>query len=136
MLNEQRVKQMVKLAFYESGKGSEEIKISSCSRKSYINRNTWLSVLWVTVAYVALLCFLGWGLLGTVIGNLTTMQLISMLILLSGIYAMILVLCVIKARQYYKNKHARAYFHVKKFKQDLAELDRMYDKEDSNGEII
>ena len=36
MLNEERVKHMTKLAFYESKGGSEDLKVSFCYKKKYI----------------------------------------------------------------------------------------------------
>ena len=48
MLNEKRVKHMVKLASYEEKGGTEEIKISSYFRKDYVSFNVLVSLLWVT----------------------------------------------------------------------------------------
>ena len=51
-------------------------------------------------------------------------------------YVALLILYITKARELYKKKHARAHRHVKRFQEDLTELERMYDKEDYDGENI
>jgi len=38
----------------------------------------------------------------------------------------------VKERKISKIRHARAYHHAKKFKEDLAELEKLYEKEDIN----
>ena len=54
MLNEERVKHMTKLAFYESKGGSEDLKVSFRYKKDYIGVNVFWSALWMTIAYIAL----------------------------------------------------------------------------------
>ena len=55
MLNENRVKHMVKLAMYEHKEGVQEIKTSSFYKKDYISFNMLWSIVWATIAYVILL---------------------------------------------------------------------------------
>ena len=49
MLDEQKIKLMTKLAFYEKTQGKEDFKISEYYRKDYTSLHVICSILWVTV---------------------------------------------------------------------------------------
>lgn len=136
MLNEERVKHMVKLADYESKGGSEEIKISSYFKKDYISMNTLWSLIWMTIAYVLCVWGIWLAVKDLVTVELTQVQIMSVIILIAGIYLMLFVLYMVIARRIYKKKHARAYFRVKKFKENLAVLEEMYEKEEHDAETV
>ena len=136
MLNEERVKHMVKLSFYETKGGSEEIKISSHLKKTYLRLNALWSFLWVTVAYVVFVTLVGVAFMPGILENLGKPQKFVIGFALSGIYLVVLIAYLVKTRTVYKKKHARAYHHVQRFKEDLAQLERMYQKEDDNGKTI
>lgn len=136
MLNEERVKHMIKLADYETKGGSEEIKISSYFKKDYIRMNTLWSLIWMTIAYA--LCVGGVWLLvqDLVTMELTKAQSLSVMILTGGIYFALFVVYTVISRRIYKKRHARAYFRVKKFSENLAILENMYEKEEHDAETI
>lgn len=136
MLNEERVKHMVKLSFYETKGGSEEIKISSRLKKTYLRLNMLWSFLWVTLAYVISLVLIVMAFMQDVIPYLDRPRKFIIVLALFGIYVVVLLAYLVKTRTVYKKKHARAYHHVQKFKEDLAQLERMYQKEDNHGETI
>lgn len=132
MLNEERVKHMVKLALYESGSGAEELKASSYFKKDYINFNMWCTIMWITVAYMFFVLLLGITYMQTLVESMSISKISLILIALILVYLAILVIYIILARKLYRKKHAKAYHRVKKFKQDLAELETLYRKEDFN----
>ncbi len=134
MLNEERVKHMIRLADYEAKGGKEEIKISSHFKKDYIGLNTFLSVVWMTVAYVLFVGGIWLAIRDLITAEITKEQNLYLLILVTGIYLVFLVVYIIKARRFYKRKHARAYHRVKKFKKNLIILEEMYEKEDRDAE--
>lgn len=136
MLNEERVKHMIKLADYESKGGSEEIKISSELKKDYISSNVLWSILWMTIAYA--LCIFGiWlSIRDLIVVEITQELSLYMIILIAGFYLVLLIVYIIKARRFYKRKHARAYHRVKKFKENLAILEKLYEKEEHDAETI
>lgn len=136
MLNEERVKHMTKLAFYETKGGTEEIKISAYYKKEYINFNMWCSIIWMTLAFAAFVIMLGLTFAKDLIEDLSRQRLTVVVIAISIIYLILLVSYIILSRKHYRKKHARAYHRVKRFKQDLQELEHMYEKEDYNGETI
>lgn len=136
MLNEERVKHMVKLSFYETKGGSEEIKISSYMKRTYVRLNMLWSLLCVTVAYVITVALLGMAFMQGVWGALGRPQKFIIGLALFGIYLVVLIAYLVKTRMVYKKKHARAYHRVQKFKEGLAQLEHMYQKEDNHGETI
>lgn len=132
MLNEERVKHMTKLAFYETKGGSDDIKVSFQFKKDYIGFNTFWSALWMTIAYIALVLIAVVTFMGGVLDTLSSKQLMTIILSFFGIYLILLIAYVRYAKQIYKRKHARAYHRVKKFKEELEQLERMYEKEDGN----
>lgn len=132
MLNEERVKHMVKLAFYETTGGDEEVKISFYHKKDYIGFHTFMAGLWVTIAYIVLLVFITMTFMGNAFEVLSGKQLIVVAIALFGIYLIVLFAYTTSVKKIYKKKHARAYHRVKKFKEELDELEKLYEKEDGN----
>ena len=136
MLNEERVKHMIKLADYETKKGNEEMKISSYFKKDYISMKTLGSIVWMTIAYILCVVAIWLSVREFVTVELTENQILSLVVLIAGFYIMLFVMYMIIARRFYKKKHARAYHRMKKFKEDLAVLERMYEKEDHDAETI
>lgn len=136
MLNEERVKHMIKLADYETKKGNEEMKISSYFKKDYISMKTLESIVWMTIAYILCVVAIWLSVREFVTVELTENQILSLVVLIAGFYIMLFVMYMIIARRFYKKKHARAYYRMKKFKEDLAVLERMYEKEDHDAETI
>lgn len=136
MLNEQRVKHMVKLAFYESKNGKEDLKISSYFKKDYIGFNIWGSILWMTVAYIIFMVLLGITFVPGLVEKIGFFNVMLIGIATAMVYIILLITYIVTSKKFFKKKHARAYHRVKKFKKDLETLEAMYEKEDINGETF
>ena len=136
MLNEERVKHMVKLADYETKRGNEEMKISSYFKNDYISMNTLASLVWMTIAYILCIVAIWLSVREFVTVELTEPQIQSLVVLIVGLYLVLFIMYMVIARRFYKKKHARAYHRMKRFKEDLAVLERMYEKEDHDAETI
>ena len=136
MLNEERVKRMTKLALYETRGGSEELKISSYFKKDYISMKVLSSVIWLSIAYIVALALLGVSFMNILMENLTIGILVAIVVLTILVYVALLITYIVVAGKLYKKRHARAYHRVKRFKQDLAELESLYEKEDGDAEAI
>ena len=132
MLNEERIKHMTKLAFYETKGGSEELEISFHYKKDYISFNTFWSGLWFTIAYGVLIAIIGVAFLGKILDAMTSTQLMAVTGSVIGLYVILLLAYTKKAKKIYKRKHARAYHHAKRFKDELDELEKLYAKENDN----
>ena len=136
MLNEDRVKHMIKLADYETKGGKEEQKITSFYKKDYISMNIMWTLLWMTVAYGLVVGTVWLALRDLVTVELTQIQVLSLWILIASIYIVLFVTYMVAAKRYYKRRHARAYHRVKKFKENLMILEKMYEKEDQDAETV
>lgn len=132
MLNEERVKHMTKLALYETKGGEEDLKIGFRYKQDYISFNTFWSAFWMTVSYVLLVFLLGICFMKDVWGNLSSKEMLIIIFALLGIYFVLLLSYIRHAKQIYKKRHAKAYHHIKKFKDELEKLETMYEKEDDN----
>lgn len=136
MLNEERVKHMIKLADYETKGGKEEQRISSFYKKDYISINILWTLLWMTVAYGLVVLTVWLALRDLVTVELTQIHVLSLLILIANVYLVLFITYMIAAKRYYRRRYARAYHRVKKFKENLMILERMYEKEDQDAETV
>ena len=136
MLNEERVKHMIKLADYETKGGKEDQRISSFYKKNYININIMWTLLWMTIAYGLVIGTVWLVLRELVTVELTRIQVLSLVILIACIYIAFFITYMIAAKRYYKKRHARAYHRVKKFKENLMILEEMYEKEEQDAETV
>ena len=132
MLNEERVKHMTKLAFYEAKGGSEDLKVSFYYKKDYIGFQTFWSIFWMTIAFIALTALLVLSFMGNILEELSSGQLATIIFALLGIYLVLLIAYVRYARTISKKRHARAYHRVKRFKDELEQLEKMYEKEEDH----
>ena len=132
MLNEERVKHMTKLAFYETKEGEEDWKVGFRFKQDYIASNTFWSSFWMTIAYGALVFIMSVCFMKDVWGNLSSKETIVVAGAFFGIYLILLIAYIRYAKKIYKKKHAKAYHHMKKFKDELEKLEVMYEKEDDN----
>lgn len=129
MLNERRVKHMVKLASYESKRGVAEIKIDAQPKKNYISKNIIYSLLWMSVAYLLAALFVYKAFLSLVLTQITNQEKLIALVFFGLGYISLAVIYGIKAKAHYKAKHATAHHHVKQFEKDLKILEKMYEEE-------
>lgn len=133
MLNEKRVKHMVKLAIYENRDGENELKVSEYYKKDYISFNMLWSIIWMTIAYVIVVLLAALIGMNSLMNNLSLGLLITIAGSAVAIYVVLLIVCIICSRRFYKKKHARAYHRVKRFKDGLSILEEMYREENNNG---
>ncbi len=119
MLNEERIKHMTKLAFYESKGGKEDLKVSFRYKKDYIGINNFWAALWMTIAYIALVVLIVVTFMNDVLKGLSSRQLVAMILSFLGIYLILLIAYIRYARVLYTREHARAYHRMKKFREGL-----------------
>lgn len=130
MLNEKRVKHMVKLALYETKNGKEEIKASGFYKKDYVVVNVLRTAVWMTIGYVFLTILLLLSFMHMLVEDITMVKGIFLIVFIVVLYVGLLITYIFTSRRFYKEKHKRAYYHVKDFKENLEELETMYEKED------
>jgi len=131
MLNEKRVKHMVKLASYENRHGEEDFKVGSFFAKDYISYNMLISLVWVTLGYISLVVILGMTYINEILEYMHADNLVWIIASLILIYVGILVLYGKLAKSYYEKKHLKSKNNVKEFRKNLETLEKMYEREDA-----
>ena len=129
MLNEKRVKHMVKLASYDTKYGTEDMKVSTYFKNDYISMNLLFTFLWTTVSYVIVAALLGLSFMDLLLENLTLQKIIYIGGGAIGAYIVLLTTTLIIAGRYYKKKHLKARKHMKVYRANLDTLDHMYEQE-------
>ncbi len=129
MLNEKRVKHMVKLASYETKNGSEDMKVSSYFRGDYISFNVLCTLLWATVGFIAIVGLLGIAYMDVILEEITVQRGIYMIMGLVIVYVVLLLVYGVIAYYYYKKKHLNARSKMKRLAKELVTLEKMYEDE-------
>lgn len=130
MLNEKRVKHMVKLASYEMKNGADEFKISSYFRGDYISFNVLCTLLWTTIGYAAIVGLIVIAYMDVILERLTIQKGLLLIGAIGIIYVLFLVVYGIIAYFFYKKKHLNSRSRIKRFSQGLEELEKMYEREE------
>lgn len=129
MLDEQKIKLMTRLAFYENGQGKEDFKISEYYRKDYAGLHVICSILWVTVGYVCLGALIVLAGLDALMSKMSAGLIITLgLAAVVGYFVLVIAFAVISSHVF-NRKHRQARQRVKKYNHDLTRLLKMYEKE-------
>lgn len=131
MLNEKRVKHMVKLAFYETKNWSEDLKVSSYFRGDYISFNVLCTLIWATIGFGIIAGLLGIAYMDVILESLTIKKGLLLILGLIVVYIVMLIVYGVIAYRYYKKKHLLARNNAKQFGHGLEALEKMYEKEDA-----
>ena len=129
MLNEKRVKHMVKLASYETKYGTEDMKVSTYFKNDYISLNLLFTFLWTTVSYGVMAVLLVLSYMDMLLENMNLEKVIYIGGTVVGAYIIILTVTLIIAGRYFKKKHLRARKHMKAYRSNLESLEHMYEQE-------
>ena len=104
MLNEKRVKHMIKIASYEQKTGEEDQKINTYFKNDYVTMNVVISLLWVTVGYIAMVALVFLTNMKKMVENLKLSTLITFASgALIGYIIIMIVYGVVSANYYRKN---------------------------------
>lgn len=130
MLNEKRVKHMIRLASYDKQSGESDLKINSYFKRDYVGFNVLASLFWTTVGYVSVLGILFMAYMESLLENITVSSLISIgSTVLIGYFVTIIVFGCF-AIWFYGKKYKMARQNVKKYTKDLQILEKMYEREE------
>lgn len=131
MLNEKRVKHMVKLASYEAKNGADQIKINSFFKKDYVSYNVLITLLWITLGYLSFAGLLCLTFMENILENLSFANIVMLVAAIVAGYLFVLIVYGVGAARFYKKKHQAAKNGVKKYVRDLEVLERMYEREEA-----
>lgn len=129
MLNEERIKLMVKLSSYESKEGKEDFKVSSYYKKDYVSLNRWYTVIWTTIGYALIVALAGIANMEQIVEKLTLSSVIVMAASVVAGYVVMLIVYVAALGRVFKKKHGEARQRVKKYSHNLLVLSKVYEKE-------
>ena len=131
MLNEKRVKHMVKLATYENKKGAEELKISSFFRKDYVSYNVLISLLWVALGYLSLVGLVCFAFSEKIVEKMSSLGAFILVVAIVLGFILTLVFYGIGSVRFYRKKHQTAKSGTKRYARDLEILEKMYEREEA-----
>lgn len=129
MLDNEKVKLMTELAFYEQNQGKEDFKINEYYRNDYTGFHTICSIIWVTIGYIGIV---GLGMLAALeflLLNLSKTLIIRMVFGIVGGYFAVLIVYTLISQYIFRKKHKEAKQRMKLFNYSLTELLKMYEKE-------
>lgn len=129
MINEKRIKHMIRLASYEKKSGAEDLKIQSYFKKDYISINVWFSALWVTLGYMAIVAIVVMSKLEAMLEEVTIANVITWAGTIIIGYFIVLILYLCFATFFYRKKYQNAKQNAKKYAKDLHSLEKMYERE-------
>lgn len=131
MLNERRVKHMVKLASYESKRGKEDMKINSYFKKDYVSFNVLWTFIWITIGYVLIVGLIGFAYMEQFLDNFSIENAIMLMAIILGVYIALLVAYGFISARFYRKKHIEARHNMKNHIRGLEILEKMYNQEEA-----
>ncbi len=132
MLDENRVRLMIKLALYEESGGEKELKARSFFKKDYVRFNVWISLLWVSVGFAALGVIIFWTLPESFIDSVDSWVMVLLLIIYIAVYAAALVGYGMWQARVLREAYSASKDRVKEYKADLDALGVLYEGEGSS----
>ena len=131
MLNEQKIKKMRKLATYESGKGRKQLRISKYYRSDYIGLSLIKNFFLTTIGLLLLVYFGSKS--DYLMDNINQIDVVALgvkvilfyLVMIAGYSIITYVYCSVKYRQ--------AQEGVEEYYQELSQLKKMYDREETKA---
>lgn len=129
MLNNDKIRNMTRLALYEQGNGKNDIKISHFYKSDYIRYNILKTIVTVTVGIALLLGFAGLYNMEYIISNATKINYRQLGISLLILYLLIIIGYVILTIAVTSVKYKRARKSLVKYNRNLKELYAIYKAE-------
>ena len=130
MLNEEKVRTMIKLASYEQNEGKKYLTVSKYYRSDYIGLELIKNFFLITIAYILILA-IGVGYFAEeLLDNVNKMNLVGIGIGLIVVYLILVVLYSLVIYAIYSVKYSQAKKSVKKYYVQLGKIAQMYVEND------
>jgi predicted membrane channel-forming protein YqfA (hemolysin III family) len=129
MLDKNKIKGMVKLSFYEQGKGKEYLKISGYFKNDYVSFNTLLTGLWVTIGFFIIIGVYALVEIDNILAELSLDYMVELAREFVIAYLIVLVIFCVISSIVHRQKHKNAKRHVKNYYRDLGHLEKITKKE-------
>lgn len=125
MLDENRVKSMIRLAAYENGEGGQDLNVHKYSLRDYLVKNLIRTLLTTTVGYALLLMLIVFGNMQTLMTALTGVDMAALIIwLLIGYAAVLFIYLTIELRRSME-RYKQACRSVRAYAAELKKLEKM-----------
>ncbi len=134
MIQQDRVREMTKMAIYEEGKGREELAVCRYFRSDYVGLQLVKTFFCATVAYVILAAF--WALYHAddFLQGMSLEQLKRTGIWVLVFYGVFLTIFMIITFVYARIRYKKCYAGVKVYKRHLNRIVKMYDRESAEAD--
>lgn len=132
MINQEKVKDMTKMAIYESHGGDKELAVSAYRRKDYVAVNLIKSFIFGTISCVIIIVFYSLLKLEQIdsISSLTEVQSVGIGMLVFYIIFMVVFMTVTYV--WARKRHARCSENAKSYSTELNRVARSYQNEEEN----
>lgn len=134
MLNEEKLKTMIKLASFESTKGQEALKIGSYYKRDYVGYQMLKSGVYLTIAYILGATLWGLSHLESLTKMMEEFHIITFVKQFGAPYILALVIYLLISFIHYSNKYQWAKMELTKYHRELRRLERTYIEEGSKTE--
>ncbi len=132
MIDEKRLRLMIRLARYEQEEGREDLKISKYYRRDYVGLALLKNLLLVTLAYLLLLALLVLYNLDFLMNQLNEMSIRPLLVTIALGYLFLLGMYSVIVYTISRLKYARAQASIKTYYRGLSRLEGSYQKQDAD----
>lgn len=129
MLDEDKIRQMTRLAVFEKEKGAWTEIASQYYKSDYISYNMIWTGIAITVAYILSIALYVFCRMEYYMNNLQTLKVKPVLITLGIIYVCVLILFEVIAFCIYSRRYKKAEKYLKEYCLELKELEKIYNKE-------
>lgn len=135
MINEKRVKQMIKMSMFERKYGREYMPLIHYKRKDYISMIGTSSFFAGTAFFVVVYGLVIMAVLGSVMENLSKMMIMMLVIIGLLIYSLYIFIHVYIARTMARKRFKRARRMLKVLEAEYDNLQRIYDEEEQAASV-
>lgn len=126
MVDESRLKTMIRLASFEAGSGGKDLRIRRYSLRDHMLLEAVRTFFLTSIGFAALLALVVMGNMTFVLDHLATMDIRALLMMLmfayAGLLAVFMTISLVRAFVQYR----QAEEHIKRYEKDLKRLEKSY----------
>ena len=135
MINQKRVKQMIKMAMFERKYGDEYKEFIHYKRRDYLSMIGTSSFFAGTAFFLLVYGAVIAGVLGSVIQNLSKMVIMMLVIIGVLLYALYIFIHVYTCRRSAEKKYKRGRKMIKALAEEFDNLQKIYDEEERTASV-
>ena len=128
-MDRKKVAIMTRMAFYQQGKGKEDLKVTQYYKKDYASLHMWFSLIWMTIGYALVIGALFFSFSDRIFTHTHLKYYIRLGMAIVVVYLILLLVYGIASHTYYSDKHKASRKRVKRFMRDVVRLEKMYGRD-------